>query len=141
MSMKQIKSFKVVNYNFNHNEVEYYDVIPYFVDILDTLKRSRTKYNKYIHKPRNREEVVDFVQRNGHSMFWSRCQWEVIVSSWPPQYFRDEFNDWILKLDKNNPGDVPDFRKGDIKIDVWDQIEANLDLVVDILCEYLKIKK
>ena len=41
-------------------------------------------------------------------MYWARCEYEVIISQWPP-------------TDKS------------YKLDIWQQIEANLDLITELL--------
>ena len=142
--MKQIKSFKVIIFDFNSKKTEFYDVIPFFTHEFELLKSYKSgNFNKYIHRPRNRAEVKEFVERLGHYMFWARCEWEIIVSGWPVYYDKSKFTQWIKTADLNKQEftwyDIPDFRVNEQKIDVWDQINANIDLIVDILCEYFKI--
>lgn len=47
--------------------------------------------------------------------FWSKCEWEIIISGWPP---RDDFND--------------------AKIDVYDQVKLNWDKFVDYTWDHRK---
>ena len=80
-----------------------YDIIPYFVNTYKELKEK--DYKKV---PETFEEFKKFVKDEGMYQFWARCQYEVILVDWPCQ-----------QVEK--------------KIDVWDQIEMNLDIITEIL--------
>ena len=96
----EMKEFNVLLWDINGNRLVPYDVLPYFRREYNELKKSE--------RPTTREQMTEFVRRNGMYRYWARCEYEIIISPWPNQ-------------DK------------DVKIDVWAQIEMNLDLVVDIL--------
>lgn len=139
--MKQIPSFKCLTMDFNSSKVEYYDVMPHFIESFNNKRKSRSKeFDVFLDKPTTRDQVKQFVSVVGHSRFWSRCEYEVIVSGWPGRYDKERYVSWVMSLDKNNIPNIPDFRQDSVKIDVWDQIDANLDLVVDLLCNYFNIK-
>lgn len=97
--------FNVILWDINRDELTTYDVLPYF--------RNEYKVTKKKDRPHTREEWKAFVRRWGMYRFWAKCEYEVLVSCWPPH--RDP--------DKNKH----------IKIDAWQQIDSNLDVVVDIL--------
>jgi hypothetical protein len=97
-----MKEFNVLQWEFNDKKPSYYDVLPYF--------RQEYKSCKKKDRPITKEQWVEFVRRKGKYRYWARCEYEVIVSQWPP-------------TDKS------------YKLDVWEQIEANLDLIVKILME------
>ena len=78
-------------------------------DILSYLRRC---YEKKEDKPVTVEEFKKFVKDESLYQFWSRCEYEVILVDWP--------NQSISK-----------------KIDVYDQIMANIDVVVKLLMEDL----
>lgn len=96
------KKFNVLNWDFNSNKLIQYDVLPYFRDCYKDIKKSE--------RPKSKEEWLEFVKRNGKYMYWSRCEYEIIVSNWPSQ----------------------DTHR---KIDIWHQIEMNIGIIVDILME------
>lgn len=98
-----MKTFNVIIYDFNHKKFIPYDVIPYFVGAYEELKEK--KYKKV---PETFEEFKKFVRDEGHYQFWGRCEYEVILVDWPCQ-----------QVEK--------------KIDVWNQIEMNLDLITDLV--------
>lgn len=94
-----------------------YDVMPYFLREWDEIKNSKKRYaeDRYRGKPETMDELRQWLTDKSHYMFWSRCEWELIVAGWP----------------------CTDVQK---KIDVHDQIEMNLDLVVRIFAENINFK-
>ena len=144
MKRKQLASFKVMTFNFNKNVVEFYDIIPTFVNEIKNRKPYKSgEFDVYKHKPRTKQEVKDLVNRLGHYFYWSKCEWEIVVSSWPTSYDKEKFDSWVKNTDFSKDftwWDIPDFRNNEQKIDVWSQIEANIDLIVDILCDYFEIQ-
>lgn len=97
--------FNIIVYEPNSKKFEPYDIIPYFVQTYEELKEK--KYKKV---PETFEEFKKFVRDEGMYQFWSRCEYEIILVDWPGQ-----------KIEK--------------KIDVWNQIEMNLDLVTKLVME------
>lgn len=100
-----MKTFNVIIYDPNHKKFVPYNVIPYFVQAYEELKEK--KYKKL---PETFEEFKSFVKDEGMYQFWSRCEYEIILVDWPGQ-----------KVEK--------------KIDVWNQIEMNWDLVTKLVME------
>lgn len=97
-------SFFVVYYN--NGELKKYDIIPYLVDKYESLSRkNRPNLRLY-------NSVKEFIVKECRYQFWSRCEYEIIISSWP-----DEINKE--------------------KIDVYDQIVLNIDIITKILTSYL----
>ena len=99
---RKIKSFNVINFNFNSNEFEAYDVMPYLVGCYKNEKKNK--------RPVTFDEFNKFVESNSMYMYWSRCEYEVILLDWPNQ-------------------------KTHKKIDIHWQIMNNIDLVTNILME------
>lgn len=105
--MKDLKKFNVLQWDFNRDEIEFYDVLPYFRRAYDECRKKD--------RPVTREEWLEFVKRKGMYRYWSNANYEFQMSSWPPHH-------------------VPEKNKH-IKVDAWQQIEANIDVVVDLLME------
>ena len=108
-----MKKFNVIIEDINRREFVSYDVIPYFVRCYKALKKCEKK-------PSSFEEFKKFVEDRSRYMFWCRCEYEVILSSWPPS--------------KNGLDDGK-------KIDVHWQIMMNIDIITDIVmkeCNSLK---
>ena len=99
---KNIKSFNVIMFEFNSGEFEAYDVMPYLVNCYNKEKKDK--------RPRTFDEFKEFVKSYSMYMYWSRCEYEIILSDWPNQ-----------KIYK--------------KTDVHWQIMNNIDIVTDILME------
>lgn len=68
----------------------------------------------------NREEFVEQLRRELMYHYWSKCEWEIILTSWPP----------------DTTG-----RFKDNKIDVYDQIQMNWDVFVDYVWTNLPVRK
>lgn len=106
-----MKTFNVLEYNFNSKKVESYDVIPYFI--------RRWKTDKHLKK-----NVVDkatfknWVISTSQYQFWSRCEYEFLIAPWPYNKEKDTME----------------------KIDVHYQLMQNIDILIDILIEEFKLK-
>ena len=99
---KTIKSFNVINFEINSGKFETYDVMPYLVDCYKKEKKDK--------RPTTFDEFKEFVKSKSMYMYWSRCEYEIILSDWPSN-------------------------KHSKKIDVHWQIMNNIDLVTKVLME------
>lgn len=124
-----MKSFNVINFDFNAQKFVAYDIIPYFVRSYNEqiaryntakseLEASKTKLEIKIAKsnldywkvPVTFDEFKQFVKDRAQYQFWSRCEYEIILVDWPCQ-------------------------KTEEKWDVYDQIMMNLDVVTRLVVE------
>ena len=110
--------FNCIIFDINHKEFEPYDVMPYFLREWDEIKKTKRKYteDKYRGKPENMAELKEWLLHKSQYMFWSRCEYEIIVAGWP----------------------CTDVTR---KIDIHDQIKMNIDLIVRIFAENVKFKE
>lgn len=112
------RKFFVLMWDFNGDNIEHYDVLPYLRNCYkDTLKQSKKKsvqksqeLMEYYKVPNTKEEFKKFIENKSCYQFWSRCEYEMICHGWPVQ-------------------------KNDYKIDVHEQIMMNVDTIADILME------
>lgn len=98
-------------------------MIPYNVITFEVNRRKFKRYDVMSYfirayenarkKPKTDEEIKNFVIKEARYMFWARCGWEIIISDWPSQQTSS-------------------------KIDVYYQIESNIDLVVRAFKENIK---
>ena len=93
--------FNVINFDFNSKKFEPYDVMPYLIGCYTRIKRKKEC-------PKTFEDFKKFVESKSLYMYWSRCEYEIILSDWPGQS--------IYK-----------------KIDVHDQLMMNIDTVTNVL--------
>ena len=127
-----MRSLNVIMYDFNKKNIIFYNVVPYFVN----------RFSESVFK--NREELKKEVILNGKHMFWSRNEYEITINSYPGRFWLNS-NIFIdgkfvnintlpeleqLKVAK----EVQKIADSEAKIiDVWDQIAANLEILLDIL--------
>lgn len=139
--MAKIK-FNVLHLNFNKNEVEPYDILPYFRDCWKAkyYKEEINKIKEAKSKNKRIELLKNFIQDRSLYMFWARCEWEFLVAHWPfgsKQMYEDLKKFWkdypdiddytnTIKLDNIIIQDMD-------KIDVHKQIMMNIDIITDIL--------
>ena len=98
-------SFKVINWDFNGDEIEHYDIMPY---LYNCLKKKKVKKSLITY-----EWLKSFIDKESMYMFWSRCEYETIVTGWPQ-------------------------RKREHKMDVYEQIKMNLDNITKLMYDDLK---
>ena len=99
---KTIQPFNVINFEINSSKFEAYNVMPYLVDCYKKEKKDK--------RPITFDEFKKFVESNSMYKYWSRCEYEIILSDCPSN-------------------------KHSKKIDVYWQIMNNIDVVTKILME------
>lgn len=92
-----MKSFNVIVFNFNEKKFEPYDIIPYL-------------YKTAIEK--NPTDIKEFIKDEALYKWWSRCEYEIIISDWPPSGYEEKW-------------------------DVYDQVMMNINIIADIINEIL----
>ena len=103
--------YYVFRRDFNRNRLEQLNIFSY-------VTPEKIKQGIDERQITNRKDFKNFLKTEFMYYFWAKCEHEVIVNSFP--YLEDE------KVGDNG-----------IKIDVWYQIEPNLDLIVDYVIEKL----
>ena len=98
-----MKQFNVIIYNINREKFEPYNVMNFFVDEYIEDKEKLTTF----------DEFKEFVKHKSMWMFWSRCEYEIILSDWPPSGVEEKW-------------------------DIHRQIMMNIDIVTEILMENVK---
>ena len=92
---RNIKPYKVISWDFNSDNIEYYDIMPFLIDSYKRIKKN---------KPKTFDEIKEFIINESRYRFWSRCEYEVIITGWPKQ-------------------------KREVKIDIFNQIMKNIDVI------------
>lgn len=132
---KETTPFYVLNDSGTSRKFEAYDVMPYLIREYEDIK-PKTK------RPKTFDEFKEFVRKKSSCMYRARCQYEILLASWPFGSYRmhNEIKEFIstnpnidaiddrIKLDNIIMRDME-------KIDVYDQIMMNLDIVTRILIE------
>ena len=121
MNRVQIPAFYTLTWDMNRAEVENYDVMPYLVS---AWKEDKARKHKIWFKssdddtkePTTVEEWKKAILAASRYQFWARCEYEIIISEWPTEKHR-------------------------VKLDVFDQINANIDVITKLFMEYVSSKK
>lgn len=105
-----MRSFHVINYDFNGQEFEPYDVIPYLVRQYKELVERNKEGNSYYKIPKTKSEFWEFIKREAMSQWWGRTEYEIILVDWPCE---SHIEKW----------------------DVYKQLMMNIEIVAQILME------
>ena len=98
--------WNVIYEDFNAKKITTHNVFEHH-SFLEDCKKFAKKYKN------DRKQFEENVQRSLMYYYWSKCEWEVIVSSWPEG-------------------------RSEKKIDVYDQVMMNVDKFMDYLWENKK---
>lgn len=147
--------------NFNSREIEVVNVFDHGGFYNDCVK-AKKKFKE------DKEGFADEVRRSLHYYFWSKCEWEIILSHWPSGELyemqkelkvgelRKALQDagveydtparpWIKDDTSVTIHVFPEYCKDrDLKIDVCQQVMNNWDIFIDYLWEHrreLKARK
>ena len=140
------KEFKVLLMDFNRKKYEAYDVLPYFRNVWRGHKFNRDKdYDKIPVK--TKEQLKEWIISWGRNQFWARCEYEFLMASWPfgSRRMTDEVKAFLINQpDIDNYEDNLRFRniiiRDMVKIDVFEQLMMNIDILVDILYDEFLMK-
>lgn len=120
-----MKTFNVIIYDFNKKKFESYDIMPYLVrtweEFVDKVIDFREETDNYWKLPTNFEEYKKWVKSRLQYQFWSRCEYELILSPWPPK--------------ENEEGEIILEESTAEKWDIYKQCEMNLDIITQIFTE------
>ena len=146
--MKPLKKFKVLT--FSNGKIREYDILPYFRDSWKEKynKEEKEKIKTAKYQAKRKELFKQWVRGRSCYMFWARCEWEMLIGSWP--YGSKNINDQMKEFmsEGRNLDDYHDrlvldnIITSDMeKIDVHRQIEMNIGVIVDILYDEFKLNK
>ena len=121
-----MKEFNVINYDINRKEFISYNIIPYLVSC----------YNDTKDKPKTFDEFKEFIKKESMYQWWSRCEYEIVLSPWPYISSPSE------RYDKKGENDIEAWKehwnkhlKECQKIDVHYQVMMNLDIITTLVID------
>lgn len=122
--MKKI-SYKVLYKDFNTGKMEEYDVMPSLYGSIFTSKGTLSKKSFHIYDDKtfkrkeveNKQDLKKFIDSHFRYCYAHKCEWEFIASDWP-------------NTDNGR----------DVKVDVYQQLKPNINLITDIVWEQVKDK-
>lgn len=101
-----MRQFNVIVWDFNKKEFTSYDVIPYLIRC----------YAESKNRPKTLDGIKEFIRLQSMSQWWSRCEYEIILSDWPSQEKEE-------------------------KIDVHYQVMMNIDIIAEIVMKEIITNK
>lgn len=123
--------YNVYYRSFNNNEIvklNIFNHIDFYKAVLDNIK-----------KYKNKEEFAEAVRKDLLYCFWGKCEYEVIITSWPAYITPDELN----KINKSKEEFIKTHNKEKhrylinpdvgIKIDIYEQVMMNFNIFIDYI--------
>ena len=119
--------WNVFRYDFNARKIETYNVFNHGSFYNDVMKIPR----------KNKLEFAEKLRREAQYYFWSKCEMEIVVTSWPPYIDEEEYNRLTKERNEHiaKRGDTP--RVLNVcttvgsKIDIYEQLMLNWDMFVE----------
>lgn len=114
---------------FNSNKIKVYNIFDHCSFNADVVK--------YLKKYKDKEEFAEKLKGSLMYYFWSKCEWEIILSSWPTYISVDELNrlneesEEIKEKYKREPRRLNVNLETKQKIDVYSQVMNNWDVFLD----------
>ena len=127
MNVKDLK-WIVYYHDMNKREIRKFNIFNH--------SRFREDVEKYLKKYKDKEE---FAERLRHSLmyyFWSKCEWEIVITEWVPHITMKELDrlnaerEKTLKEWNREPHSLHINPQVGIKIDVYDQVVNNWDVFI-----------
>ena len=113
-----MKQFNVIIEN--NGKFEPYDIMQYLKNSWYDFTKSIKEYgeNDWYKYPKTLEEIKAWVKRTLKYQYWARCEYEIIISTWPS--YTNSKGEEIIRKDKSR------------KIDIYDQCEMNIDTITEL---------
>ena len=102
---------------------------------------------KYLKKCEDKEEFAEEIRKSLAWCYWSKCEWETVITSFPARITKDELNrlNTEFKCDTEKYGREPysmwispTIGK---KVDVYSQVMLNENIFIDYLWSHKRSKK
>ena len=82
--MEKFKEFNVICYDINKRIFTKYDIMPYLLSKYKNLKKKG--------RPKEFNECKDFIKKESQYQWWSRCEYEIIISEWPVEKYKEKWD-------------------------------------------------
>lgn len=129
--------------------------LTYYVYVENINKRKIEKYNvlndgiieellKRVDKFSDKKQFAEVLEQILMYHYWSRSEWEIILTDWPPHMKTEELSKLNSEVDKyqkdygREPYSLTINLSTAEKIDVYDQVMMNWNIFVDYTWENLK---
>lgn len=137
-----MKKFNVLILNGYDKKPEPYDVLPYF---RREWRNKRGAFGK--EKVKTKVDLKEWILHAAKYQYWARCEYEFLIAPWPfgrkviTEKLQQCIDEKIDLSDYSNSIKFYNIIMQDMyKIDIFEQIEMNIDIITGILAEEFKIK-
>lgn len=129
--------YYVYYYNFNSHSIKKFNIFNhgrFLEDVMKNLRECETK-----------KEFAEKLHKDLIYYFWSKAEWEVVITPWTPYITISELNRLneerkkILKKYDSEPRRLYVNPEVSEKIDIYDQVMLNWDLFVDYVWQHKKV--
>lgn len=129
----------VYRYDINKREIVEFNIFDHWrfeEDVKKDLRRCKAK-----------EEFAEKLKNHLMYYFWSKCEYEIVITSWVPYITKSELDrlnserEKTLKEYGREPGSLyvnPDVGE---KIDIYEQVKLNWSVFVDYVWSHKRSKK
>ena len=130
----------VYKQDFNNKEIVKYNIFDN-----DSLCNEIIKYRKQFKD--NFQEFSEAVRKLLMYRFWSKSEYEIILTSWPPYVENEEIDRLITERNEHNRKYPNTFKRNSTrltvaeKIDIYDQIMLNWDIFINYVWENIIEKR
>lgn len=113
----------------NNNKVEVYNILSH-PSLKNTIKESAKKYTKF-------REFADSIRSTLMYLTWSKCEWEIVVTSWPTFVENEELDKMVKEREEHKEKWGKSTVRSSVnlsvekKIDVFTQVMLNWDAFID----------
>lgn len=120
----------IINYDFNSRKIEAVNLFEYNWVFLKSLLEAKKKY---------KDSFIDFAEEVRSALqheFWSRCEYETIITSWPPHIDSEELDRLNEERNKKLIEGYSVYRQNvnldvSYKIDIYTQVMMNWDRFIE----------
>ena len=119
-------------FNESGGEIKVINIFDYSYTFLEALLVAKRKYKD------NFEQFADHIRSSLQHQFWSRCEYETIITTWPPYIESEELNRLNKEKEERLAKNYPFYREAvnlnvEYKIDIYTQIMMNWDRFIDYI--------
>jgi len=84
-----------MNWDFNQDKIEVYDVVPMFIREIEAISKSK--------RPKTKDELDEMLDQEAMYHFWSKCEYEILIRDWPSGKEEEKIDVYDqLKMNWNN---------------------------------------
>ncbi len=129
--------------DFNNKDIIKYNIFDHYYFYNDLVKHKK-KYGKEFN------EFSNAVKKSLSYYFWSKSEYEIVLTSWPPYVESEEIDRLVKEREEHNKKYSSIFIRDTVKltvgekVDIYGQIMMNWDIFIKYIWEnlkHIKVKK